>query len=95
MKSWKVCTLPASCSFLAASGAESASGAAAICENALSMDRVDVNTNVRDCACCESAIVHLAVGFKCDTDAMTNLSSVGCKLTLKKCQKYVIMTKTK
>ena len=67
----------------AATGTTSANGETAICENVLSMGRVDVNTDVRDRARCESAIVHLAVGLKHDTDAMaTNLPSTGRMLTI-------------
>jgi len=67
----------------AATGANAANGEAAMCENVLSMGRVDVNTDVRDRARCESATIHLAIGLKHDTDAMaTSLPSVGRMLTV-------------
>ena len=66
-----------------AAGASSNKSESSICENILSMGRVDVNTDVRDRARCESAIVHLAVGLKHDTDAMTtSFPATGRMLTV-------------
>ena len=77
----------------AAAGADSARSEAAVCENVLSMGRVDVNVDVRDRARFESAIVHLAVGLKHDTDAMTNLPSVGRKMTVDKAKAMLLRPK--
>lgn len=77
----------------AASGADSANGEAAICENVLSMGRVDVNTDVRDRARCESAVVRLAIGLKHDTDAMTSLPSVGRTLTVENAKIMLLRSK--
>lgn len=78
----------------AATGASSADGEAAICENVLSMGRVDVNTDVRDRARCESAIVHLAVGLKHDTEAMTaSLPSAGRMLTVDNAKDMLLRSK--
>lgn len=78
----------------AATGTSSADGETAICENVLSMGRIDVNTDVRDRARFESAIVHLAVGLKYDTDAMaTSLPSTGQKLTVENAKAMLLRPK--
>jgi AP-3 complex subunit beta len=77
----------------AASGADSAIGESAICENVLSMGRVDVNTDARDRARYESAVVHVAIGLKHDTDAMTSLPSVGRTLTVENAKTMLLRSK--
>jgi AP-3 complex subunit beta len=77
----------------AASGADSASGESAICENVLSMGRVDVNTDARDRARCESTVIHVAIGLKHDTDAMTNLPSAGRTLTVENAKTMLLRSK--
>jgi hypothetical protein len=78
----------------AATGASASNDEAALCELVLSMGRVDVNTDVRDRARCESAIVHLAVGLKHDTDAMTSsLPSVGRTLTVDNAKMMLLRSK--
>lgn len=77
-----------------ATGANAASGEAAICENVLSMGRMDVNTDVRDRARFESAIVHVALGLKHDTEATAaSLPSVGRMLTIDNAKLMLLRSK--
>jgi hypothetical protein len=65
--------LVSSASGVAPSSAKEVAG----CEHVLSMGRVDVNPDVKDRARFESAIMHVTVGLKHDTDALELSPSIG------------------
>lgn len=76
-----------------AAGEKSDSREAPLCEHVLSLGRVDVNTNVRDRARNESALVQVTIGLKHDIESLPTAPPVGRSLTLDNAKRILLLSK--